>query len=270
MNSKSKIYFVIVCVICLTAGVLAGYLPGFYSVQNQGQGDVLTQVSTIDAVLNGLYDGIITYGELKDYGNFGIGTFGGLDGEMVAVDGEFYQIKADGIAYPVNDSLTAPFACVLFFDADREIPVRKGMNYTHFRDYLSDAIQEKNIFHAVKMEGTFSYVKTRSVPGQEKPYPPLVEVTANQPTFEFHDIEGTIVGFYCPPYVEGLNVPGYHLHFITEDRKAGGHVLEFVVTEAKLSVDYTSELHIILPNTEEFNALDLTKSKKEELEEAEK
>ena len=144
------------------------------------------------------------------------------------------------------------------------------MNYTQFQDYLSDAIQEKSIFHAVKIEGTFRYVKTRSVPGQEKPYPPLIEVTANQPTFEFHDIEGTIVGFYCPDYVEGLNVPGYHLHFITADRKAGGHVLEFSIKDAELSVDYTSELHLILPDTEEFNRLDLTRSRKEELEKAEK
>jgi len=230
----------------------------------------LTQVSTIDAILNGLYDGVITYGDLKEYGDFGIGTFEGLDGEMVAVDGDFYQIKADGVAYPVDDDMTAPFACVLFFDADCGLPVWEGMNYTQFQDYLEGSIKEKNIFHAVKMEGTFGYVKTRSVPGQEKPYPPLVEVTANQPTFEFHDIKGTIVGFYCPDYVEGLNVPGYHLHFITEDRTAGGHVLEFDINDAELSVDYTSELHIILPNTEEFNSLDLTKSKKEELEEAEK
>ena len=269
MKSKAKIPLVIACVICLVVGILAGYLPGYYSdIQNQG--DILTQVSTIDAVLGGLYDGVITYGDLKDYGDFGIGTFEGLDGEMVALDGNFYQIKADGVAYPVTDTMTTPFACVIFFDADREIPVGEGMNYTQFQDYLSDVIQEKNIFHAVKIEGTFGYVKTRSVPGQEKPYPPLVEVTANQPTFEFNDIEGTIVGFYCPDYVEGLNVPGYHLHFITADRKAGGHVLEFIIKDAKLSVDYTSELHIILPDTEEFNRLDLTKSRKEELEEAEK
>ena len=269
MKSETKIYFVIACVICLTVGILAGYLPSYYSdIQNQA--DILTQVSTIDAILGGLYDGVITYGDLKDYGDFGIGTFEGLNGEMVAVGGNFYQIKADGVAYPVDDDMTAPFACVIFFDADREIPVWEGLNYTQFQDYLSDAIQEKNIFHAVKIEGTFGYVKTRSVPGQEKPYPPLVEVTANQPIFEFHDIEGTIVGFYCPDYVEGLNVPGYHLHFITEDRKAGGHVLEFVIEDIRLFVDYTSELHIILPNTDEFNRLDLTKSRTEELEKAEK
>ena len=144
------------------------------------------------------------------------------------------------------------------------------MNYTQFQDYLSDAIQEKNIFHAVKMDGTFEYVKTRSVPKQEKPYPPLVEVTAHDSIFEFHDIKGTMVSFYCPDYFEGLNVIGYHLHFITKDRKAGGHVLEFIIKDVELSVDYTSELHIILPDTEEFNSLNLTKSRKEELEKAEK
>jgi acetolactate decarboxylase len=254
---------------CLTVGILAGFLPGYYSgIQNQG--DILTQVSTSDALADGLYEGVITYGDLKGYGDLGLGTFNALDGEMVAVDGDFYQIKADGVAYPVKDDLTTPFACVIFFDADREIPVWKGMNYTQFQDYLAGSTQEKNIFHAVKMEGTFEYVKTRSVPKQEKPYPPLVEVTAHEPIFEFHDIKGTMVGFYCPDYFVGLNVVPYHMHFITEDRKAGGHILEFIIKDAELSVDYTSELRMILPNTEGFNSLNLTKSRTEELEKAEK
>jgi acetolactate decarboxylase len=246
---------------------MVGYVPGHYSEQNQA--DSVTQVSTIDAILNGLYDGVISYSDLKEYGDFGIGTFEGLDGEMVALNGDFYQIKADGVAYPVTGDITTPFACVLFFDAESEFPVWEGMNSTQLQDYLDDSIHERNIFHAVKIEGTFDYVKTRSVSGQEKPYPPLVEVTARQPTFEFHDIRGTIVGFYCPDYVEGLNVPGYHLHFITEDRTAGGHVLEFTIKDAKLSVDYTSDFRMLLPNTEEFNRLEFTRDRKEELEEAE-
>jgi acetolactate decarboxylase len=247
---------------------MVGYAPGHYSEQSPA--DSVTQVSTIDAILNGLYDGVISYGDLKEYGDFGIGTFEGLDGEMVALNGNFYQIKADGVAYPVTNDMTAPFACVLSFDADRELPIREGLNSTQLQTYLDESIQERNIFHAVKIEGTFDYVKTRSVPGQEKPYPPLVEVTAHQPTFEFRDVRGTIVGFYSPDYVEGLNVPGYHLHFITEDRTAGGHVLEFTIKDAELSVDYTSDFRMILPNTEEFNSLDLTRERKEELEEAEK
>ena len=250
-------------------GVLIGYLPGHYSGIDDPD-DILTQVSTIDAVLNGLYDGVITYGDLKEYGDFGIGTFEGLDGEMVALDGEFYQIRADGVAYPVSDDMSSPFASVISFDADEEIAIPRGMTYSILQNHLRNSLEKKNIFHAIRLDGSFDYVKTRSIPGQKRPYPPLVEVTANQPTFEFTDIEGTMVGFYSPDYVGGLNVPGYHLHFITEDRTSGGHVLEFVVNDVRLSIDYTSEIYIVLPDTVEFNALNLSENKEEELEEAER
>ncbi|HUV03330.1 MAG TPA: acetolactate decarboxylase [Desulfobacteria bacterium] len=184
----------IACVACLLIGAAAGYLPGYYS--DQSQDDSLTQVSTIDALLNGLYDGVTPWGELKEYGDFGIGTFDGLDGEMIVEKGVCYQVKVDGVAYPVTDTMTVPFAAVTFFDVDRELPVSDGMNYTQLQDYLGSSIEERNIFYAVRIDGTFDYVKTRSLPGQEKPYPPLVEVTANQSTFDFHDVRGTIVGFY--------------------------------------------------------------------------
>ena len=180
------------------------------------------------------------------------------------------RVKVDGVAHTVTDTMMIPFASVTFFDEDRELPVSEGMNYTQLQAYLSDSIEERNIFYAVRIDGTFDYVKTRSVPGQEKPYPPLVEVTAKQAIFEFNDVRGTIGGFYSPDYVSGLNVPGYHLHFITEDRKAGGHVLELEIEDAKLFVDYTSDIRIILPNTDEFNSLDLTLNREEELEKAEK
>ena len=128
-----------------------------------------------------------------------------------------------------------------------------------------------NIFYAIKIEGSFDYMKTRSVPRQEKPYPPLVEVTKNQPVFEFNDVEGTIVGFRCPAYVQEINVPGDHLHFVTDGRDGGGHVLEFKVEEATVSVDYTSAFLMILPGEDsDFYAIDLTQGGSEELEEAEK
>ena len=128
-----------------------------------------------------------------------------------------------------------------------------------------------NIFYAIKIEGTFSYIKTRSVPAQEKPYPPLVEVTQNQPIFEFNDVEGTIVGFRCPAYVAGINVPGYHLHFLTKSKDSGGHVLEFEIVEAVASIDYTSEFLMILPGDDsDFYEVDLTQDKQKELEKVEK
>ncbi len=232
--------------------------------------ETLTQISTIDAILNGIYDGVISYEDLKQYGDFGIGTFAGLDGEMLAFDGNFYQIKADGVAYEVSDKMTTPFAQLVFFDVDKTIPLGDDVSFENLDVYIDNTLPTENIFYAVKIEGTFDYIKTRSVPGQTKPYPPLVEVTAHQPEFEFHDIEGTIVGFRCPPYMDGVGVPGYHLHFLTDDRDAGGHVLEIDVREATAYIDYTSGFFMILPGEgSDFYDIDLTEDKSEELEKAE-
>lgn len=209
--------------------------------------DTLFQVSTINALLNGDYHGAMTFGELKRYGNFGIGTFDGLDGEMIGLDGRFYQIKADGVAYSVPDSMTTPFAVVTEFDDDKTAFVQTTMDYEGVQRYLDELIPDANIFYAVKISGTFKYIKVRSVPKQKEPYPPLVEAVKGQTIFEFHDIKGTIVGFRCPDSVKGLNVPGHHFHFITADKKAGGHLLACQLQQVTITVDYTLEFHMVLP-----------------------
>jgi len=236
----------------------------------QKNNDVLFQTSTIDALLEGVYDGGITYEELKQHGDFGIGTFNGLDGEMIGLEGKFYQIKADGKAYPVDGSLKAPFAVVTLFEPDKSVLLEQHLDYNQLAQYLDSLLPTKNIFYAIKIDGMFKYIKTRSVPKQNKPYPPLVEVVKNQPKFEFHDVEGTIVGFWCPVYVEGINVPGYHLHFITGDKKAGGHLLECQIKDVKVEIDYTSEFHMALLESSEFYEVDLAKDKQAELDKVEK
>ena len=50
------------------------------------------------ALLDGIYDGEMTIGELLGKGNFGIGTFDALDGEMIILDGVCYQLRGDGTA----------------------------------------------------------------------------------------------------------------------------------------------------------------------------
>ncbi len=274
--SKQKVYAVIIISsLCLLFTAVTGCSistpPAEYAGNPIAQRETLVQVSTIDAILNGVYDGVVDFAALKGYGDFGIGTFEGLDGEMIGFDGNFYQVRADGIAYPVSDSMETPFACVTFFGTDYEEELPEGFDYEQIQEFLDDTLPTGNIFYAIKIEGTFSYMKTRSVPGQQKPYPPLVEVTRNQPIFEFTNIDGTVVGFRCPAYVAGVNIPGYHLHFLTEGNDAGGHVLEFQVADAVAYVDYTSEFLMILPGEgSDFYELDLTQDKQEELEEAEK
>jgi len=274
--SRQKVYLgIIISSLCLLFTTVTGCSistpPAEYADNPIAQRETLVQISTIDAILNGVYDGVVDFAALKDYGDFGIGTFEGLDGEMIGFDGNFYQVRADGIAYPVSDSMETPFACVTFFDADYEEELPEGFDYEQIQELLDDTLPTGNIFYAIKIEGTFSYMKTRSVPGQQKPYPPLVEVTRNQPIFEFTNIDGTVVGFRCPAYVAGVNIPGYHLHFLTNGNDAGGHVLEFQVADVVAYVDYTSEFLMILPGEGSyFYELDLTQNKQEELEEAEK
>jgi acetolactate decarboxylase len=219
--------------------------------------DVLFQTSMLSTLSEGVYDGDVTFKDLKSHGDFGLGTFNGLDGEMVALAGEFYQIKADGRAFPVDDSMETPFAAVTFFEPDKSVSLDKTFDYEQLKQYLDSMLPTRNIFYAIKVEGTFKYVKARSVPAQTKPYPALAEALERQTTFEFHDVTGTLVGFWCPAYVEGINAPGYHFHFITSDRQNGGHLLDCEVENAKIEIDYTSDFFMMSPDSEEFYKLNL-------------
>ena len=236
--------------------------------------DILFQVSTIDALFEGIYDGDITCADLKVHGDFGIGTFNGLDGEMIELGGNFYQVRSDGVAYRADDSTKVHFAEVTFFDPDKTAVLDKttcsGMDYKRLEHYLDTLLPTENIFYAVKITGDYDYIKTRSVPRQNRPYLPLVEVVKNQPTFEFHQVKGTIAGFRCPEYVKGINVPSYHFHFITEDGKAGGHLLECRLHNVRVEIDYTCGFHMALPEGGEFYQAHLAKEKQSELNKVEK
>jgi acetolactate decarboxylase len=207
---------------------------------------------------------------LLQYGDFGIGTFEGLDGEMIVLDGKCYQVKSDGVAYLKSDDAGVPFADVTFFDKDYEETVASGTTFEQLKTQIAGILPTENIFYAVKIEGTFSYMQTRSVAGQVKPYPPLTEVTADQVVFDFNNVSGTIVGFYCPEYVAGVGVAGFHLHFITDELDAGGHILNFTVDEAKMYIDYTNEFYLMLPGDgSDFYNTDFNPDYTDDIEEAE-
>jgi acetolactate decarboxylase len=227
--------------------------------------DVLVQTSTIDALLDGVYDGYTTFGTLKKYGDFGIGTFNGLDGEMIALDGLFYQVKSNGVAYNVRDSLKTPFSVVTFFHFESKQPLKTGLTFAAFKKMQKDFFESPNIFYAIKIEGKFKNVRVRSVPKQVKPYPQLKEVVKHQKVYDFKNIEGTILGFYCPSYVKGINVPGFHLHFINEKKNAGGHVLDFIISNAVLEIDEKYDFFLSLPKSNAFRRSNLKKDRTKEL-----
>lgn len=253
--------------LAVTSGAAAGASSSHPTIDQDRE--VLFQVSTIDALLLAVYDGVLSVGVLKEKGDFGIGTFDKLEGEMLVVDGECYQVKVDGVAYLVPDEATTPFATVTFFDPDETVQVETA-NFSELKEILEASFPSKNVFYAIRIDGTFPYVKTRSVPAQERPYPLLVDVTANQTVFEFEDASGTVVGFWCPDFASGINVPGYHLHFITDDRKAGGHILDLSVDGAEVELDVTPNIFMALPTAGEFYDVDLSRDLTADLEKVEK
>jgi acetolactate decarboxylase len=210
-------------------------------------------------LLEGIYDGEFSFRELKQHGDLGLGTFNSLDGEMTMIDGEVYQVKSDGKVYVMSDSAKTPFSVVTFFEEDTSIVLDSFMDYKTLEEFIDKALPTKNIIYAIKIEGLFKYIHTRSVPAQEKPYPPLAEVVKTQPQFEFYNERGTLVGFRMPDYINGINVPKYHLHFVTEDRKGGGHLLDCVTDKVKINIDFTDKISVILPKTEAFYKADLNK-----------
>ena len=232
--------------------------------------DTLTQLSTIDALMTGVYDGDTTLASLRERGDFGLGTFNALGGEMILLDGRFYRVAAASSVEQPDSATKTPFAAVTFFEPDLVVPLERGLDFRTLASRTGQLLPTVNVFYAIKITGTFQVVTARSVPSQKKPYKPLSEVVKTQPVFTISDVEGTIVGFHCPPYVKGLNVPGYHLHFLSADRKSGGHVLDFRVEKATMQIDETREFLLILPSDKAFNEADLKADREKELKAVEK
>jgi acetolactate decarboxylase len=246
-------YYFWIAVLPIT--VLSVVLPG--KTQQNKPSNILFQTSTISALAAGVYNGNITFKELKKRGDFGIGTVNTLDGEMIGLNGTFYQIKSNGVTSVISDSMTSPFATVTFFKPQKLINIQEKINYQQFQQSLDKGLSTKNYIYAIRIQGNFPYLKVRSVPKQTPPYPPLVEAVKAQSVFELRNVNGTIVGFRTPSYMQGVNVNGYHLHFITTDRKAGGHILDGEFQNAKVEVSTISNIEINLPKTAEFGQADL-------------
>ena len=208
---------------------------------------------------------------LSRKGNFGLGTVNGLDGELIAVDGTFYQIKVDGKAYELAADARTPFAVVTHFTADQTVKMPGKLDLDALMAFLSKQITQSNHIQAVRIDGHFSTLKVRSEPKQKPPYRTLAEISkTDMVSFDYKDVEGTLVGFRFPNYFSNLNVPGYHFHFIDKDRKFGGHVLGLTSNKGEIGIKSTLRFKMVLPQDEHFNQLQLDKDLSKDLKMVEK
>jgi acetolactate decarboxylase len=231
---------------------------------------VLFQASTVGALLDGAYDGDVTFAELAEHGDLGLGTLDALDGEMIALDGRFYRADVDGRVHPVDPATRTPFAVVVFFSPTVDGELSGPLDHDRFLALLDDFVPADAASCAVRVDGMFDVVRARSVPRQAPPYRPLAEVIADEHVFELREATGTVVGFRFPDFAEGLEVSGYHLHFISGDRRRGGHVLSCRPRQVRVRVDPSNDLHVELPPGVDLASGELARSTREALRRAER
>ena len=230
------------------------------------------QVALLQSLAQGYFDGSMTVADLKTHGDTGIGTFDGLNGEMIVLDGVVYQAIGDGSVVVPADDETVPFSNVTFFEEDLTLALSAIPDMASLQATLNDVVESNgaNLFYMVKIPGAFSSIKVRSEYKQEKPYRNLdVALAADQNEFDFENIKGTMVGLYCPDYMGDLNSVGWHFHFLTEDLTQGGHVLQVSVDEATAMLDATAGFELFLPEEEVFQNMELSKDMDEAIHKAE-
>lgn len=209
---------------------------------------VLFQASTIGALLDGAFEGDLSFAELAERGDLGLGTLNRLDGEMIGIDGEFFRADVDGAIHEVGPQERTPFAVVTRFEPtiDERLPAA-ARSHEALLAAVDALVPAGAASCALRLDGRFPLVRARSVPAQAPPYRPLTEVVADQHVFELADVEGTMLGFRFPAYAEGIEVAGYHLHFISADRGRGGHVLDSRTGALRVRIDPSEDLHVELP-----------------------
>ncbi len=194
----------------------------------------------------------MTIGELLKHGDFGLGTFNRLDGEMLILDGVCHHLRADGSAHIAGDDEKTPFAVVTHFQPDKTVPVTSSSDHAAVTGLIDASVSSVNVIYAIRITGTFSQVRTRTVMEQSKPYPPLTEAAKGQKETTFTDVTGTLAGYRTPDFEQGISVAGYHLHFIDESRRHGGHSLDFRLERGTIELSVRSEIHLSLPRTRQF------------------
>lgn len=227
------------------------------------------QVSTSGALVEGVLQGVVPLREVLKHGDFGLGTFHGLDGEGILLDGVCWQALSDGTVRPVDADQMTPFWVATRFQSEKDEHIENILDIDDLYCRIDAMRLSDNIFTGIRIEGFFHRMDVR-VACKSEIGTDLVTATHDQAEFHMSNIKGTLIGFYTPEYAHTIGVPGYHLHFISEDRSQGGHVLGVAADALDVSLDFGNELKLILPESSSFLNADLTGDPRSALEKAEK
>jgi acetolactate decarboxylase len=227
------------------------------------------QVSTSGALVAGVDDREVSVKTLLEHGDFGLGTFANLDGEMAIVNGRAYQIQGTGSVSEASPDAGAPFAVVTWFDPCIDVSIGPVGSFKDLEASCDTFRRSGNIFYALRLDGRFKKVHARAV-NPSKAGIGLVDAAKAQSEFSFADLEGTLIGLWSPGFSSAFSVPGYHFHFLSADCQHGGHLLDLAADPLRLRVEPLTDFHLVLPETEAFLKADLSRDTTAQLAYAEK
>lgn len=220
--------------------------------------NMLYQIGTIRSLFSGVYEGDMRFDELAHYGNFGLGTFDAVNGEMIAIDGCFYRIDSDGKAHAAAAHMKTPFSVVTHFKPSQHHTLPQFANIDSLQQHIASTFESRNIIYALHLKGHFTQVSLRSEHPQPHGHKPLKETIAQvQTQFSFDHIEGSMVGFWFPEYMKAINVPGFHFHFLNASHRVGGHLFNMKLEQASLEIMPLFDFGMHLIHTPLFEHVDL-------------
>ncbi|MFT3904124.1 MAG: acetolactate decarboxylase [Niabella sp.] len=236
----------------------------------QAKHNVLYNYGVIDAFVGGLFRGSLPIKDLKLKGDFGLGAPDMLDGELTMLNGKAYQTKATGETVVLDNEHKTSYSTVTFFKADTVFYVNNATEQKELLEIIESKLTNKNAMYSIKISGAFSYVKTRAFPPvKEEPFPVLSTILDRQQFFDNQNTAGTLVGYHFPEYLNGIQISGFHLHFLSTDKKQGGHVLDFKGQNMKIEIAELKSFELEVPKTNDFQNFKFRKKHNEDLERVE-
>lgn len=255
------------------AGLIVLFFTGFSSFTEKKKTgpNTLFTAGVGAGLIGGLYDGFYPYTALKQHGNFGLGAPDKLDGELMVFEGKVYQTQHTGKTFIPGDKELTPFAMVNFFHADTTIRLHKSITKAALFSFLDSLLPATNNMYAIHIKGTFSALKTRAFPPvRQHEHTPLSDMLSLQRFFEFKACQGDLIGYRLPVFMDNTNIAGYHFHYLSQQKNAGGHMIDLAAADITIEIQQLNSYTIALPATKDFQEFDFRKNREKDIKDVER
>lgn len=271
MQHKKRIYYKIIALLLAVPTFVSATINKSDTTFHPDHHHLFT-AGVASGLMGGLYDGFYSIDSLKTKGDFGLGAPDKLDGEIMVLNGKFYQTQSTGKTFEMPHSADlVPFCMVNYFEANTVIHVRKNMSKADFYHFLDSLMPNANGMYAIHINGSFPYIKTRAFPPvSEQPYPQLAGMLDRQHFFQFNNSKGDLIGYRLPVYMDNTNISGYHFHYLSDQKDAGGHIVDLSTGDLTIEISLLDSYTIQVPTTPAFNHFDFKKDRQEDIKSVER